>query len=98
MHTSTITKPKNSAKMMMSKSELSQALALWEDTEVQMATLTGTQRSVIAEMTDEVLFAGGQTEEVDETKSSKAGKSKTKSQKSDSVKTDQQVEKSRQFI
>jgi len=41
---------------MMSKSELSQALALWEDTEAQMAMLTGTQRSVITEMTDEVLF------------------------------------------
>ena len=83
---------------MMSKSELSQALALWEDTEAQMAMLTGTQRSVITEMTDEVLFQKSSLEEIDtETKSSKAGGGGT-SKKSDSVKNEHILNTGRDFL
>ena len=87
------------AEDMMSKSELSQALALWEDTEAQMAMLTGTQRSVITEMTDEVLFCQ-KSDEIDETKSSKAGggTSKKSDQKSDSVKNEHILNTGRDFL
>ena len=71
---------------MMSKSEISQALALWEDTEAQLATLNGTQRSLINQLTEEVIFGEGSKEIEDEKSMTKSAKSKTKSNFSDSVK------------
>ena len=71
---------------MMSKSEISQALALWEDTEAQLATLNGTQRSLINQLTDEVIFGEASKEIEDEKSMTKSAKSKTKSNFSDSVK------------
>ena len=72
---------------MMSKTEISQALALWEDTEAQLATLNGAQRSLINQLSDEVLFGDGNSGNVKEIEDEKsATKSKTKSNFSDSMK------------
>ena len=89
--------------MSRSRKDISAALALWEDTEAQMASLSSNQRAILNQMTEENLFgngAGGASLEgekdtfvnVDDTASSaKSGgqkSSKLKSNLSDSVKTD----------
>ena len=85
-----------------SRKDISAALALWEDTEAQMASLSSNQRAILNQMTDENLFGNGagalEVEKdssfvnLDDTASSTAKSggqksSKLKSNLSDSVKT-----------
>ena len=45
--------------MNKSRKDISAALALWEDTEAQMASLSSNQRAILNQMTDENLFGNG---------------------------------------
>ena len=88
---------------MKSKAEIASALALWDDTNAQMASLSSNQRNILSSMTDENLFGNDVTsgktlesEQVDDRSSAKSGhqpsgtsqiKTNT-SNMSDSVKTD----------
>ena len=80
---------------MKSKAEISSALALWDDTEAQMASLTTKQRSLLNEMTEENLFVSETNEIVDDSKSSKSGtREKSASKMSDSAKSGKTESKS----
>ena len=87
---------------MKSRKDISDALALWEDTKVQMASLTSNQRAILNQMTDENLYGNGNNtlesnDITDDTSSAKSGqkssKLKTASNLSDSIKTDSKLVK-----
>ena len=89
---------------MKSKADIVSALALWDDTNAQMASLTPKQRSILNCMTEENLFGSTLSNpqelnmpEIDDRSSAKSGPqnstNKFKSNLSDSIKTDAKLTK-----
>jgi len=89
---------------MKSKADIVAALALWDDTTAQMASLTPKQRSILNNMTEENLFGSTISNpqelnmpEIDDKSSAKSGPqnstNKLKSNMSDSVKTEAKLTK-----
>ena len=91
---------------MKSKADIVAALALWDDTNAQMASLSTKQRSILNSMTEENLFGStipnpqelNNTAEVDDRSSAKSGPqtstgNKLKSNMSDSIKTEAKLTK-----
>ena len=65
---------------MKSKADIVAALALWDDTNAQMASLTPKQRNILNNMTEENLFGSSHpnpqelnTVEIDDRSSAKSG-------------------------
>jgi len=89
---------------MKSKADIVSALALWDDTNAQMASLTPKQRSILNCMTEENLFGSTLSNpqelnmpEIDDRSSAKSGPqnstNKFKSNLSDSIKTEAKLTK-----